>query len=717
MKKRIISMFLCLCMVFTMVGTMVPTASAAVTTPLTDAQITEKINKYIKEVEKWMRENSKEGKKIEKVYWNQEIGRSNKSNRELKSYVDAGNYTGGLSDKPCNGKSLADHHGENCNSNYFDGVHSTGYESQCAGFANYIEYVIFQDTGSAGSWETKYNVDTFHPGDLVRYGGHSAVVYKVNSSTVQFIECNFRGTNGHDGRENDWCIIRWDHAESINKIKDSLEYVVRPTATLRVGGTTPPPKPSAPTNVTGTWTSTGPKWQAKISWTPVSGATSYKVEYKTPKPGDTWKTDADYSSGTSYISTGLGNYEFYTYRVCAVNAGGVSKWTEYTLKKPGVVTPPAEPKKVSAIWTLSGKLSARVSWSAVNGAESYQVQYKPNGGSWSSSVTVKSQTFYTFSVPNTDVSYDFRVKAVNTGGSSNWVEYSLPAPPKIVSDLKEKEQPPLTVDAPAGVSAKWATTGNNASAELTWNKVSNVDYYEVGYKKDGGKWETVPLCINSLSTSYVINGLDSGSSYSFRIKAVKSDVSSAWAECTLAKSEPEIKLTAPSGVSGVWTSTGNKWQAKISWNPVSGATRYEVQYKTPKTGNAWKTDTDYSSGTSYISTGLGDYDSYTYRVRAVNANGASGWTEYTLVKPATAPEPTPQPTPTPPPSAPSGVSGVWTSTGNKWQAKISWNPVSGATRYEVQYKTPKTGNASRSFCRFVQFEDGIRIPSSGYADD
>ena len=178
------------------------------------------------------------------------------------------------------------------------------------------------------------------------------------------------------------------------------------------------------------------------------------------------------------------------------------------------------------------------------------------------------------------------------------------------------------------------------------------------------------------------------------MKAVKSGISSAWAEYPLDKSETG-KPAAPSSVSGEWTSTGPKWQARISWNAVSGATRYEVQYRTPKTGNAWKTDGDYSSGTSYISTGLGDYNSYDYRVRAVNANGASDWTEYTLVKTVSTPDPAPVVTaPTPVmPAAPTNVSGTWTSTGPKWQARISWDAVSGATYYEVQYRTPTTGNA------------------------
>ena len=135
-------------------------------------------------------------------------------------------------------------------------------------------------------------------------------------------------------------------------------------------------------------------------------------------------------------------------------------------------------------------------------------------------------------------------------------------------------------------------------------------------------------------------------SYDYRVRACNSSGVSAWTSYTLVKtlstpetvpaptpSEPTPTLpSAPSGVSGIWTSTGPKWQARISWNAVNGATHYEVQYRTPKTNNEWRADADYSSGTSYISTGLMDYNSYDYRVRACNSAGASAWTEYTLYK-------------------------------------------------------------------------------------
>lgn len=73
--------------------------------------------------------------------------------------------------------------------------------------------------------------------------------------------------------------------------------------------------------------------------------------------------------------------------------------------------------------------------------------------------------------------------------------------------------------------------------------------------------------------------------------------------------------------------------AMISWNASSGAKSYEVQYYS-RTNGTWQSDPDYSSGTSYVSSGLSYYDTYEYRIRAVNSYGAaSGWTEITYYNP------------------------------------------------------------------------------------
>ena len=86
--------------------------------------------------------------------------------------------------------------------------------------------------------------------------------------------------------------------------------------------------------------------------------------------------------------------------------------------------------------------------------------------------------------------------------------------------------------------------------------------------------------------------------------------------------------SAPTNFTAVYV---DNERAKLSWSPSSGATSYEVQYWSIGS-NAWKTDTSYSSGTSYTSTGLKNYSSWTFRVRAVNSAGKSDWVSCTYEK-------------------------------------------------------------------------------------
>ena len=97
----------------------------------------------------------------------------------------------------------------------------------------------------------------------------------------------------------------------------------------------------------------------------------------------------------------------------------------------------------------------------------------------------------------------------------------------------------------------------------------------------------------------------------------------------VAKQKPKLPQ-APSGLSAKQDKSDT---ASISWNAVNGVAYYEVQYR--RSGINWKADSDYKTktATSYISTGLADYDSYDYRVRAVNAAGYSPWSEFTYTKP------------------------------------------------------------------------------------
>lgn len=96
------------------------------------------------------------------------------------------------------------------------------------------------------------------------------------------------------------------------------------------------------------------------------------------------------------------------------------------------------------------------------------------------------------------------------------------------------------------------------------------------------------------------------------------------------------KVTAPFAPTNVKATKIDNRNAKISWNAVSGATNYEVQFR--RDGIDWRADTDYTGGTSYTSTYL-DYDPYYFRVCAVNSAGASAWAEITYYRNGTTARP------------------------------------------------------------------------------
>ena len=109
---------------------------------------------------------------------------------------------------------------------------------------------------------------------------------------------------------------------------------------------------------------------------------------------------------------------------------------------------------------------------------------------------------------------------------------------------------------------------------------------------------------------------------------------------------------------------------KLTWNKVSGATKYRVYYKGRK---GWTRMVDTTS-TSYIDKDVSSGRNYTYTVRCISADGKSFTSGYdskvTTVKYIAAPE----------------ISKLENVNGG---VKISWGKVSGATKYRVYYKGSK----------------------------
>ena len=243
-----------------------------------------------------------------------------------------------------------------------------------------------------------------------------------------------------------------------------------------------------------------------------------------------------------------------------------------------------------------------------------------------------------------DKPYIVGVRSRNSAGDSVWRNSS--------SIGRYEPPPPLPKppSAPTGLSA----TGSDKSVTLSWNKPpGDVTGYQFRLREAPpgpawGKWYTVPEP-NVSATYYTIRGLENGTEYRFKLRAVNSGAVSVPAPTSApwyvsATPDPNVQPppppkppSAPPAPSSVTATRGNG-AIVASWYHSEGATGYDVRYSTDN-GGTWKFAA-WGWNTSVITIkGASGSKSYIVGVRAVNLVGASDWTNSNTVPALPDPEP------------------------------------------------------------------------------
>ena len=167
---------------------------------------------------------------------------------------------------------------------------------------------------------------------------------------------------------------------------------------------------AAPTcgTVTGLASSAITTTGATVSWSALSGAISYVVDYKLNTSG-TWTNAAAATTSLSVALSGLTAGTLYDYRVRAncTDASGSYTQAQFTTNAPPSCNAPTG--LASTAITVS---SASVSWATVSGAANYDVDYKLNSsGTWLNAATATTSTSVTLSGLSPSSLYDWRVLA------------------------------------------------------------------------------------------------------------------------------------------------------------------------------------------------------------------------------------------------------------------------------------------------------------------
>ena len=260
------------------------------------------------------------------------------------------------------------------------------------------------------------------------------------------------------------------------------------------------PKPAAPVVKIGNSASSG---KPMLTWNAVSGATSYKV-YRATSQNGTYSLLGTVTA-TSYTNTGAKAGVTYYYKVKAVNSAGESAYSNIVSGRATVTT------LTMGHSSTSGK--PQLTWKAVSGAASYKVyRATAKNGAYTVINTTKALT-YTNVGAALGTTYYYKVEALNASGKSLGF-----------SAIVEGKVAPVLAVGYSSVSGK---------PQLTWKAVPGATEYQVyrstqqnsGYAK-----------INTTtSTSYVNTGAKAGTTYYYKIVAVKGTAASDFSNIVSAR--------------------------------------------------------------------------------------------------------------------------------------------------------------------------------------
>ncbi len=435
------------------------------------------------------------------------------------------------------------------------------------------------------------------------------------------------------------------------------------------------PPPPAPTGVTVTRTAgdepPDDPSEVEVSWDAVANTSQYRVQRSTSLNGtyatiSTITKDADNNLATSGTFDAPCGTTTYYFRVAAYGDGETrgESWGDPSDAVQAPTCPPT-PTGVSVTRsTTEGASVVDVSWTDVTGASVHHVQRGTSATDESTFISAPRHTpqdqegasgtakSNNYQAP-CGQTYYFRVALRGDGTTydSHWGEYSTPVAAPACPE------PPDQVDQPT------LTTGH-ASIGVTWTApspgTSPIERYEVQHKvSTATSWTGAPQVTDTKTT---VSSLTNGSAYEVQVRACSSDGCSDWS-ISATGTPRALQVSISANLDKPKPGQTVTLTAIIS-NPPIGASAPSYQWNT---SGWWRPDSNSSTDRH-----LSDRPStLTHRVRVTYSSGVTATSDLFTLRWAY------------PPAPPPTLRGTVQPT----TMSLSWDAVSGAAKYQVQYRT------------------------------
>lgn len=230
-----------------------------------------------------------------------------------------------------------------------------------------------------------------------------------------------------------------------------------------------------------------------------------------------------------------------------------------------------------------------LTWDEVEGAEGYEIEM--NGADIISVV----EPSYVHNVVFEEKNYTYRIRAVNSIGKSEWSNVVVGKTGKITDIVKHFS----------------GTALGKSKIEFVWDKVEGARYYDIEINGE--------IYSAGEGPRYIHTNLEPNTTYTCRIRPMSEGSVGEWnkkiytATCAL---DPPRHLRAMASDRSI----------TLMYDAVDGANYYEIE----KDGIANGT----TSKTSYTCSSLDEDEEYSFRVRAINNEGDSPWSEILIKKTA-----------------------------------------------------------------------------------